>query len=517
MRFASKFVTLVAICNVVLHFVLEWRMSETSLREKTTRVYIVFALGTGLLCVVFFVNLWFLEKQLGIGDVMIELNNATSDLEETYQRLSLYRDISSLAALEKKIQVMLVLLEKHQKKLNDIHPINVSVPTRLGDQAKSLQQWNNISQQEQLIGLKKLGVIFQDLHRYIAFISQREQLQLKQAVKESQNLLLLSFCLMAFLIILAERKIQHLVVRPLKKFELDLSLIAKGEFQRLASPSEDQEFKTFTNAFNRMLTEVEVRQKRMLQSDKLASLGVFSAGVAHELNNPLSNISTSCQLLMEELEDGDVKQLRIWLAQIDAETLRGQKIVRTMLDFGSKKVFDKMSLNLAGLITDTQVLIASSMNQYAARLSLNVPSDLKVWVDKQRIQQLLINLIQNALHAGGQGVHVKISALLCKQRMDVIPKDAVMSGNPECSFTLGEHFIEIMIADDGPGIPKESLQKIFDPFFTTSEPGQGAGLGLFIVQEIVKEHGGCLAITSRPNKGTKIIILLPIEEMKHVE
>jgi len=289
--------------------------------------------------------------------------------------------------------------------------------------------------------------------------------------------------------------------------------IAKGRSNHLEPPSSDREFITFTDAFNRMLKELEIRQKRMLQSEKLASLGILASGVAHELNNPLSNISSSCQLLIEELTEADPEQLNTWLKQIDSETERGRNIVRTLLDFGSQRIFEKNRLKLLDLINETKIILGKTLQQYSAKLTLNVPDNLSLTIDKQRMQQLFINLIQNALHSGGQGVHLRISASLCNRGVSIIPDDAEVAGNLKCITDYEGQFIEILVADDGPGIPSESLSKIFDPFFTTSEPGHGVGLGLYIVQEIVREHDGCLAIASRQGRGTQVIVLLPAEEL----
>ncbi len=288
--------------------------------------------------------------------------------------------------------------------------------------------------------------------------------------------------------------------------------IARGHFDHLEPPSSDREFVTFTNAFNRMLKELQIHQKRMLQSEKLASLGILASGVAHELNNPLSNISSSCQLLMEEMTEADPEQLNKWLQQIDNETERGRNIVRTLLDFGRQHIFQKSRIKLLDLINETQIFIGKTLQQYSAQLSINVPGDLWLEADKQRIQQLFINLIQNALHAGGEGVHCRISAVLCDKGVSMIPDGAEMAGDLKCISDYDGRFIEILVADDGPGISAESLAKVFDPFYTTSEPGQGVGLGLYIVQEIVREHDGCLAISSQPGKGTQVIILLPTED-----
>jgi len=96
----------------------------------------------------------------------------------------------------------------------------------------------------------------------------------------------------------------------------------------------------------------------------------------------------------------------------------------------------------------------------------------------------------------------------------MIPDGAEVAGDLKCVNDYDSSFIEILVSDNGPGIPADNLSKIFDPFFTTNEPGYGAGLGLYIVQEIMQEHDGCLAIASRPGKGTQVILLLPVEEVE---
>ena len=291
--------------------------------------------------------------------------------------------------------------------------------------------------------------------------------------------------------------------------------IAEGRFKKLEPPSDDREFVTFTDGFNRMLKELEIRQRRMLQSEKLASLGILASGVAHELNNPLSNISSSCQLLMEELTEAEPEQLNRWLKQIDTDTERGRNIVRTLLDFGSKGTFQKHRVKLLRLVDETRTIIDEMLRQHLAELTVNIPADLELEIDKQRIQQLFINLIQNALHAAGKGVHVGISAVLCERSVSMLPDNAEVAGNLQCVTDHDGRFVEILVTDDGPGIPAEKLSRVFDPFFTTKEPGQGVGLGLYIAQEIVREHDGCLAIASRPGKGTRVIVLLPCEDSSH--
>lgn len=216
-------------------------------------------------------------------------------------------------------------------------------------------------------------------------------------------------------------------------------------------------------------------------------------------------------MLMEELSEADPDQVNAWLKQIDTETERGRNIVRTLLDFGSQRVFQKDRIALVDLVDETRTIVGKTLRQYSAKLTVNIPSDLVLEVDKQRLQQLFINLIQNSLHAAGQGVHLRISAMACEPGVSMIPNGSAVAGDLKCINDHGGRFTEILISDNGPGIPAARLPKVFDPFSTTNEPGRGVGLGLFIVEEIVREHEGCLAIASRPGKGTQVIVLLPGE------
>ncbi len=291
-----------------------------------------------------------------------------------------------------------------------------------------------------------------------------------------------------------------------------MAAIAEGRFDQLTPPSLDREFVTLTDAFNRMLRELEIRRKRMLHSEKLASLGTLSAGVAHELNNPLSNIASSCQLLMEELEEADTQTLRNWLQQIDSETERGRRIVRTLLDFGSKRVFSKETHKLARLIEETRTILGKALSQQAVELDVDVPADLAIAVDKQRMQQLLINLLQNAMSAADGRLTIRIEARIRRAAGMRVPEAAEVAGDIKCLSRREGTLVEIRVSDTGPGITPDALSKVFDPFYTTKEPGHGTGLGLFIVQEIVREHDGCLAIESIYGEGTSVIILLPLEE-----
>ena len=142
-----------------------------------------------------------------------------------------------------------------------------------------------------------------------------------------------------------------------------------------------------------MLRELDTRRRRMLQAEKLASLGVLVAGVAHELNNPLANISSSCQLLLEELESANPEQLATWLRQIDGETERARQIVLALLEFGRQRELSLEPVRLVELFDKTRMLLGSNLRSCAAQLDIEVPDDLVVHADPHRLQQVFINLV----------------------------------------------------------------------------------------------------------------------------
>jgi two-component system, NtrC family, sensor kinase len=230
-------------------------------------------------------------------------------------------------------------------------------------------------------------------------------------------------------------------------------------------------------------------QRTLMQQEKLASIGRLSAGVAHEINNPMTTILTSAMLLQEDLPEND--PMRQELELIASETMRCRKIVTSLLNFARQSQPDKRLNNLNQMITECILLT----QKQAAFKDVNIQSELapqipSVWFDKGQIAQALINLILNAVEATPSGGHITITSQCCD-----IEQRAV-----------------ITVCDTGQGISKENLDKIFDPFFTTKE--SGTGLGLAITHGIIEQHGGRIQAQSQPGEGTCFTIYLPISKDK---
>ncbi|HER62970.1 MAG TPA: GHKL domain-containing protein, partial [Desulfobacteraceae bacterium] len=176
------------------------------------------------------------------------------------------------------------------------------------------------------------------------------------------------------------------------------------------------------------------------------------------------------------------------ITQIEEQTDKARDIVKTLLEFSRTRAFNKEDLNLMVIINSALRLLRSEIPSEIT-IEQDIPDDLTVWVDKQRMQQVFLNLIKNAVDALEQRGKIWITAreFTSKSRKEV----------------------EILVSDNGPGIAPDDLNNIFDPFYTSKDVGKGSGLGLFIVHDIVESHGGTISVDSRVNEGTTFIIWLP--------
>jgi two-component system NtrC family sensor kinase len=242
---------------------------------------------------------------------------------------------------------------------------------------------------------------------------------------------------------------------------------------------------------------LKATQAQLLQAEKLSAIGQLVAGVAHELNNPLTSVIGYAQLLQEELrEDSEMgttrptPQLTHDLRRIAEESERAAKIVRNLLAFARRQSAARAEEDVAEVMNRVLALRAYEFRLNAIELETAFEPGLPpVLGDGGQLQQALLNLLLNA-----------------EQAMRGRPVRRIRVGArhvPECDA------VELSIADSGHGIPDENLRRIFDPFFTTREVGEGTGLGLSICYGIIRDHGGQISVESRVGHGTTFKVLLP--------
>jgi signal transduction histidine kinase len=213
------------------------------------------------------------------------------------------------------------------------------------------------------------------------------------------------------------------------------------------------------------------------------------SGVAHELNNPLSNISTSAQILLEDLDHASHEQLLRFLTRIDQQSERAKVIVRTLLDHVRAENAPSVRCDLANLV-HSAIDIFNQGRVVPRQIMVDVEPGVEFDGVPDRVQRAIINMVENAVQATDDADPIVVMARLADRGSD-------------------NENVEIAIQDCGSGIPKGVTQHVFDPFFTTKPAGHGTGLGLFIAHEIVRQHGGRIDLVSHLGAGTSVTIRLP--------
>ena len=224
--------------------------------------------------------------------------------------------------------------------------------------------------------------------------------------------------------------------------------------------------------------------KQLIQSEKLAAVGVLASNIAHEINNPLGGVLAYSQILKKEAVEGS--QIYSDLDEIEKACLRGKNIISNLLDFSRDSSSDgKLPVPLKKIIDDTLPLLNICLKGHKLNISVD-DNNVMVLCNVGELQQVVFNLITNAVHASPNGGEISIK---------------VSTDNDK---------VLLLVKDNGQGIPQENIAKIFEPFFTTKEKGKGTGLGLFVCYGIIKDHGGDVSVQSVVGEGTVFKIGLPV-------
>ncbi|MGB9440976.1 MAG: ATP-binding protein [Desulfobacterales bacterium] len=317
-------------------------------------------------------------------------------------------------------------------------------------------------------------------------ILNQERRYVNQLIQESKLYHLLALAGILALSVLTVLFFIFNVNRPLKSIETGIQKIVEGDYNNIPAISSGDEFESLVASLNTMISELNKRSEQLVQREKMASLGILTSGVAHELNNPLNNISTSVQILLEELEDADLEYKKELLTQTEEQVRRARDIVRALLEFSRERSFKRKKVKLVDLVENTLKLIKGEMPTHV-QLTVEIPAHIQGEMDPRRIEQVLINLILNGIQAMEDG--------------------GILSINAYAAENEAEFYFEV--SDTGKGIPPQDLGKIFDPFFTTKDVGKGSGLGLSVSHGIIKQHGGRIEVKSVVGQGSTFTVFLP--------
>jgi signal transduction histidine kinase len=468
----------------------------SSIRRKITISYYIFlAIVLGVAVFTYF-NLITVENRTASTELLHDLLDKTFEIKRYEKNYFLYRQKDDYIENQRLVVETEEFIEKNKEEFKR----RFTQSSWISDLRDSLGEYKQLMERYSISYNKggdsanvanlegEIRERGKEIVRIMEGVARIEHKNTLNLLSFSRRVLIISFAFVVVLGIVFGQVLSQVVVKPLKLLVNRMNKIAEGSFEDFVIDSSDKEIISFTNAFKRMLKELEVRQLHLMQSEKLASLGTMLSGVAHELNNPLSNIASSCQILSEEIEDVtiDINYKKELLSQVEEQTERMKNIVRSLLDFTRIREFKKESLSLKKLVEDTVVFIRGRIPT-EVELAIKIPEDIIIYADNQRLQQAFLNLIKNAIEAIEEG-RITITAW----------KDT------------GDNTVKISFSDTGAGIRPEIIPKIFDPFFTTKGVGKGTGLGLFITHEIIAEHEGMINVESKVGQGTTFTVELPL-------
>ena len=316
----------------------------------------------------------------------------------------------------------------------------------------------------------------------------RERLAIARLLQTSMVAAISAQVLMLFIMTILAVIIIRAFLNPLGRFQIYAARIGNGDYTpiRPARRFRD-EFSDLAITFNKMMCELKARQDQLIQSGKMVAVGTLTAGIAHELNNPINNIGLNVEAMLGDFEDYSDAEKKRMLEQIYTQVERAAATVRDLLDFTREGTPAFSAMSIENIIGSTLKLIANELNLNNVDLDLHIARDLPdIHGNPQNLQQVFLNLFLNSIQAMPEGGVLSVRA------------------------TREDELIRIEVSDTGVGIARENIDKVFDPFFTTKKIGEGTGLGLSVCYGIIERHNGSIGIDSTPGTGTTVTVRLPV-------
>ncbi|NNG14162.1 MAG: HAMP domain-containing histidine kinase [Gammaproteobacteria bacterium] len=492
----------------------------TSLRSKILTTYGLFMIALLGFVGIVFVDLYYQYTHISEGEAVYNFYAASQELRREEKNLFLYRDNNGLKQLQSQLDAAQNALNEGQRVFAEIASQQElqQISVLLNRYRKELINYPQLTAADRTIRQQKIRTTGQALSELTRDFNQRQHAILSNTTRVVVWTLLAASITVILLGIVSALFIVRQVVRPLSQLEKQLDEFGETNEQTLTQISNDKEIQSFVHHFNSMLDRLRTQQNQFRHHEKAVALGVLVSGVAHELNNPLSNISTSVQLLLEDDGSGREDLRRQWLSHVDSETERARRIVRRLLDTVRQPEMH-MQIHTAADLVQSAVMLIHRLLPPTILLHIEDVPDSPLLVERERIQQVFINLIKNAVDAGATNIDIVAQETSWSESMPANTDYLVGEIN---NISQSHGVLMFHIDDDGPGIPKNHLAQIFDPFFTTKSGGEGTGLGLYMVAEIISEHDGCMSVENRDQGGTRFSIWLPLvdtekNEMEHTQ
>ena len=426
-------------------------------------------------------------------EIADDLNATFLEMRLSEKNYFLYHDNEALAEIQKKIVKSDTVLDEMK---DDI--VRAIGQYKLDRLQELLANYHNIVKEVSLNKKKdpltrhKLREVGQSLKEFSENMTAIEREQVGVIISQMTKILSSAFAAIVIFAFINSQLNGRSIRRSLHQIVSLTHSISKGNYQEISIRHSNDEMGFVIKAINAMARELKRREQEILQSKRLASIGVLVAGVAHELNNPLNNISMIAQTYAEVYDHLEKEQRLGFMEQIEEQTERLRLTIKNLLDFSKPKEQKLEEQDINDVIQNALGLVQNMLDISNIKTRLDLAEMLPpVYIDKLQIQQVLVNLATNAIQAMAEGGDLRLTS-------------RYLAKNEE---------IEIEIRDSGKGIPPEFLDHIFDPFFSTKDEG-GTGLGLWVSYGIIKNHHGNIRVESTVGQGTVFTITLPAFKRK---
>lgn len=327
-------------------------------------------------------------------------------------------------------------------------------------------------------------------------LMQKEKAALDKMILLSRKVHIYSFLFLFLFFAFNTYFLGRRVLRPLWRFVSYAERIATGDYSPITPARRYRdEFSNLAVAINKMIREIEVKQDQLIQSHKVAAIGLLTSGIAHDLNNPINNINITAEYILENFDELSSEEKKRLLGEIMQQGDRSSSTVKELLHFTRAKPEALEKLRITNVIDDTLKLLQNQLNLNKIIVQKHYPELVPpVGGNRDNLQQVFLNLFTNAMQAMvGGGV------------LRIVVDDTHVG------------LLKIDIIDTGVGIEPDNLQKIFDPYFTTKGITEGTGLGLSVCFGIIKKHGGNILASSEVGKGSTFSLFLPYSSHETTE
>jgi two-component system, NtrC family, sensor kinase len=464
-----------------------------TIRKRIIIAAVIQAIVICLICGFGYLSFKAVLTKLQAIEIIDDVNISLLEMRKAEKNYFLYQDQGSLDELLQIGQNRYEVLQSSRSYLvSGLHGLSdqeyTSLLQNLRHYLELIQQSLNnkriLSQSEAEI--RKLG---HELTEESAALLARERKTVSYIVSYNIIMLIVSLGVIFVIQVLLWQYFFRFIIQEIGIMEQMIKMVSEGHFHEVAvqtiAPS--NEIQVAVQAITDMARELEKREQELMQSGKLASLGVLISGVAHELGNPLNNVSMIAQTylsLYDLLGDEDRKN---YMEDVYTQSERIKKIVENLLDFSRQKKQELRDWQIRDIVQRSLGLVTNQLKITKVKPSVTIADNLPlVSVDLPQIQQVLVNLFINAIQAMEGGGELFIDA----------------------SYDHAHNLIVLTVQDTGTGIKKEILPNIFDPFFTTKST-KGTGLGLSVSYGIIRQHHGEISVESEEGRGTTFVIKIP--------